>query len=241
MSHLLRLYPRAWRERYGDEMLALLETQPASPLDQLDLIRGALDARLHPQVHGAATIDKETPMNQRILAILAGVGGIAWIVGTVTAVVLPPNTFGDADTSLMRIGVAIGAILIAIALGELGTRTGSSSWTGHAIAIVGVALGLTALLDWPWFMLALIGFPILVVLATTRANLNGRLPGWATGLIVAVSVVALVGMFGTSALVGASTNALFFGFIGVAGLVLAVAARRSPVAPALTAPTQEPA
>ena len=52
MSSLLRLYPQAWRERYGDELLALLQDRPASVTDYFDLIRGALDARLHPQVRG---------------------------------------------------------------------------------------------------------------------------------------------------------------------------------------------
>ena len=28
---LLRLYPRAWRDRYGEEFLALLESCPLSP------------------------------------------------------------------------------------------------------------------------------------------------------------------------------------------------------------------
>ena len=61
MKTLLRLYPRAWRERYGDEMLALLEAQPASLLDRLDLIGGAIDAHLHPQVRGAATPTRSLP------------------------------------------------------------------------------------------------------------------------------------------------------------------------------------
>ena len=46
---LLRLYPRAWRDRYGEELSALIETQ--SPLGLgawLDLLRGALVAHLHP-------------------------------------------------------------------------------------------------------------------------------------------------------------------------------------------------
>ena len=42
----LRLYPAAWRERYGDEMEALLGDLGAAP--RLDLLRGALDAHLHP-------------------------------------------------------------------------------------------------------------------------------------------------------------------------------------------------
>ena len=38
----LRLYPRAWRERYGEEMLALVEEAPARPAVVLDLVRGAV-------------------------------------------------------------------------------------------------------------------------------------------------------------------------------------------------------
>jgi hypothetical protein len=43
---LLRLYPRAWRARYRDEMLAVLEQHGTGWRTRLDLIRGALDAHL---------------------------------------------------------------------------------------------------------------------------------------------------------------------------------------------------
>ncbi|GHO71538.1 hypothetical protein KSC_104300 [Ktedonobacter sp. SOSP1-52] len=45
---LLRLYPRAWRERYEEEMLAVLEQHIITPLTIFDLLLGALDARLDP-------------------------------------------------------------------------------------------------------------------------------------------------------------------------------------------------
>jgi hypothetical protein len=41
---LLRLYPRAWRERYGVEMLAVLEQHDVTLATRLDLLRGAWDA-----------------------------------------------------------------------------------------------------------------------------------------------------------------------------------------------------
>ncbi len=50
MSWLLRLYPRAWRRRYGEEFAALLEQQRLTPRLVLDVLRGALDAHLHPHV-----------------------------------------------------------------------------------------------------------------------------------------------------------------------------------------------
>lgn len=50
MRWLLWLYPRRWRRRYGDEFLAVLEERGLSLLVLLDIVRGALDARLHPQL-----------------------------------------------------------------------------------------------------------------------------------------------------------------------------------------------
>ncbi len=44
---LLALYPAAWRERYAEEFLALLEDYPLSLLGVLDVLLGALDAHLH--------------------------------------------------------------------------------------------------------------------------------------------------------------------------------------------------
>ena len=43
---LVRLYPRAWRERYAAEFDALLDQCLRSPLDVLDVILGAMDAHL---------------------------------------------------------------------------------------------------------------------------------------------------------------------------------------------------
>ncbi|WP_067929194.1 hypothetical protein [Alicyclobacillus shizuokensis] len=47
MHWLLQLYPRAWRERYEQEMLALLEEHKITPVTVLDLLIGALDAHLN--------------------------------------------------------------------------------------------------------------------------------------------------------------------------------------------------
>ena len=47
---LVRLYPQAWRERYGEEFVAILEQRPASGSDLFDVALGAVDAWLRPQV-----------------------------------------------------------------------------------------------------------------------------------------------------------------------------------------------
>jgi hypothetical protein len=45
---LVRLYPRAWRARYGEEFAAVLAERRLSPRTVIDVIAGAADAHLHP-------------------------------------------------------------------------------------------------------------------------------------------------------------------------------------------------
>ena len=49
MTWLLGLYPPRWRRRYGDELRALVASQPFSLHAVIDLIAGAIDAWLEPQ------------------------------------------------------------------------------------------------------------------------------------------------------------------------------------------------
>jgi hypothetical protein len=73
MRRLLRLYPRAWRDRYEAEMQAVLDGIPFSPLAALDLVVCAMDAHLNP---GGARPAPRLPLAARALA-LALVAAIA--------------------------------------------------------------------------------------------------------------------------------------------------------------------
>jgi hypothetical protein len=55
VTWLIRLYPPAWRRRYGRELAELISTQPASFGTAIDLIAAAVDAWLNPQSSTAAT------------------------------------------------------------------------------------------------------------------------------------------------------------------------------------------
>lgn len=55
MTWLIRLYPPAWRRRYGRELAELIATQPASFGTAIDLVAGAVDAWFNPQSSTAAT------------------------------------------------------------------------------------------------------------------------------------------------------------------------------------------
>ncbi len=58
---ILRFYPRLWRERYQDEMMALLEQHVVTPFTLLDLLLGALDAHLDSHYHEPYTLRPVTP------------------------------------------------------------------------------------------------------------------------------------------------------------------------------------
>jgi len=55
VTWLIRLYPPAWRRRYGRELAELLAAQPASFRTAVDLVAGAVDAWLNPQLSTAVT------------------------------------------------------------------------------------------------------------------------------------------------------------------------------------------
>jgi hypothetical protein len=54
VTWLIKLYPPAWRRRYGRELAELIATQPASFGMAVDLIAAAVDAWLNPQSSTAA-------------------------------------------------------------------------------------------------------------------------------------------------------------------------------------------
>ena len=162
MSAILRLYPRAWRERYGDELAALLEEHPASLADQLDLIRGALDARLHPQVPGADVApEQEIPMDRKVLGILAAIGGLVWLGAVASMFILPMGSDGYRQADLAFLGFAASYVLIGVALGLLGTRPGSSQsrTTGYVVVALSVIFAVLGMIPWPIFVIPMFGFP----------------------------------------------------------------------------------
>ena len=99
MSRLVRLYPRAWRARYGDEFAALIAERRPTLADRVDIVRGALDARLHP-LHVVAGPEPQ-PWTHRIPGLLSLSAGLALSVGVVSiASGARDEDWGDAGTLL---------------------------------------------------------------------------------------------------------------------------------------------
>jgi hypothetical protein len=62
---LVWLYPPPWRRRYGDEFLALVEARGLSFGTALDLLGGAFDAWLHPDLGAVpAAVGASSPRNR---------------------------------------------------------------------------------------------------------------------------------------------------------------------------------
>lgn len=72
---LLRLYPLAWRQRYGDEMAALVRNHRWTPSLVVDLIAGAIDAWLNPELI-ASVADGETLESKEHKTMVAKVLGL---------------------------------------------------------------------------------------------------------------------------------------------------------------------
>jgi hypothetical protein len=71
MIWLLRLYPRSWRRRYGGEVAELLSQQAPSLRLALDLVAGAIDARVSPQRH----LERESERAAQV-SVATGTGGV---------------------------------------------------------------------------------------------------------------------------------------------------------------------
>jgi hypothetical protein len=74
MSRFLRLYPAAWRERYDAEFLRVLQERPVRLSSSFDVILGAIDAHLHPELSGGAP----HLWSHRLPGLMATAAGLIW-------------------------------------------------------------------------------------------------------------------------------------------------------------------
>ena len=141
-DRLLRLYPRWWRDRYGDEMTALLEARRLRRRDRVDLVRGAFDAHLRGAEPGT------TPGFAIVAALVAGA---AWtIVGVAsTGGPVPPDWPGYLEATLPIAVVGAVAILVA----SLGVAR--LAWPSNG-ARVELAVALTVVGDLAWIVALLV-------------------------------------------------------------------------------------
>jgi hypothetical protein len=190
MSRLVVLYPAAWRDRYGTELLALLSERPPNLLDRVDLVRGAMDARLHPELTAIGPGSRASGRAGRHSALLAIPGGLLWIaasVGFYGAPLIPALGYKDSGSLLLL--AVLGGLLSSLA--SLGM---ARVWPGRPAVLVNTAIaGLfgAVLLATPWPWLAA-GFYIVLIATMLFGAMVARGIGW-PGLILVICAIVAAG------------------------------------------------
>lgn len=152
MSRLVRLYPAAWRARYGEELAALLEDRPPGPFDVLDLVLGAIDAHLHLSDLGTSEHRKGITMSLRLAGSSAIIGGGLWIIFFAVAAVSYTGVHVDVgvNINLFWFPAALGAgLLLLAALAGLSAfefrEQSRRVWIAFITPAIGIGLVLVAL------------------------------------------------------------------------------------------------
>jgi hypothetical protein len=148
MSTLLDLYPRAWRRRYEAEFRGLLEARPPSARDRLDIVLGAIDARLNPQVDSTdvrAERQAGDPVS-RIAAVVAGLFFSIWSVGVV--IVMVPWESGlspkgpDWLMTVAQLAAVVAPLVAVVATGSIAHRYQDAIGGGGVASAIVLATGL---------------------------------------------------------------------------------------------------
>jgi hypothetical protein len=186
MSRLLNLYPTAWQERYREEMLELLAEHPPTFGDQLDLVLGALDARLNPQVHDRpATTERDLP-GPRPVAVSTGVliGGALWVAGGLALNTAPfSSADGYRESAAATMIFAIAALVSALAAFALAGSSPGLRKSGAAMLVMAPLI----ILPWPIMLIGVFGTAV----ATCAYGIAlVREDGRVIGIVLAIAALA---------------------------------------------------
>jgi len=166
VSRLLRLYPPAWREGYGDEFLALLADRPPSVRESVDIVRGAIDARLDPQLPRT-----RGSTDRRFVAPLVGavLFGAAWLIALNGPVRIDAyGTYRDGAAA-MRFWLT-SMLLLAVGFVSIVNRLPGRARVGRGAAVVAALEALTWSFG-PWVMaaaIAMLGATVVLAVAGLR-------------------------------------------------------------------------
>jgi hypothetical protein len=161
MTWLLKLYPPRWRRRYGEELRSLVGAQHFSVGNTIDVISGAIDAWINPQIMtvvqpAPAAEGEETMLAKTMRFRCAGYGpeitkrdqrkSAAVMLGATVGLSLGwmwlhVRTHGDSYVDSFSLMPLLAALLLSMRYTYLKGRSGPA----QAIFIVGTIAMLTLL------------------------------------------------------------------------------------------------
>lgn len=158
---LLRLYPRAWRERYGEEFLATVGPDAVGPQQVLDMVSGAIDAWLSADVRRATTP-----------ASVARAGGGLMNVKALMACDRKQARYTKRD-ALIGAAVMVGATVILTTMGIFAKRGG---WLVTGETLLNLSFSASLMLSMPFWLMkgqpwkaqgVIMGVMVLLITAAT--------------------------------------------------------------------------
>ncbi len=221
MSWIVRLYPRAWRERYGDEVLALLEDRPPGPRASLDLLFGAMDAHVHHVDGRPRTVG--VPSVAGVLAAVAA--GLVWIVAMACA--LAPAATPSPVTAATLTCAAVLFVVAARSVGRVRSWTGQAARSLSTLGVASMVIGwlglwvasieLCYLMWFLGFVVALVGVAgsAMVTMAMRDRTRMGMVLLVLAAAVQAFTILAMDHDDGRAIMVGAAAVAAAWIRIGV--------------------------
>jgi hypothetical protein len=161
---LLRLYPRAWRDRYADELLAMVGDRPLQLRQIIDLVSGAIDAHLSSDV-------RATTVSRRHAASIEG--GSAVIETWKTVCLHDRRAVVSKRDAWIGAGVMIAC---SIGLSAMGIAFDRAGFETFGEAVKAAAFPVSALLSMPFTFVkgqswraqcVLVGIPLAIVILLT--------------------------------------------------------------------------
>jgi hypothetical protein len=213
----LAFYPIAFRRRYGNEILALVEDSPPSSRTAFDLLRGALVAHARPPAGLAASLSTEDRLRATTSGVLACwiafvAGGFGFYKTT------EDQSFAQAGDTHHALGGAHLAIQALAAFAAIAVVSGAlplvfaavrqSRGAGAVRKSTGLAAGAVATFA--------ISTAALVVFANSAESMRGAVPG------LAFTAWILIGLVSGAVCAFAASSGLFATRVRRRGLVAAL-------------------
>ena len=155
-DRLLRLYPRAWRERYGEEFLEFVGPGRLRLQQVIDIVSGAVDAHLSREVRRSTAPE----------------GGGALMLTSLKAACVRTGPRVTTRDGVIGAAVMIGATIVFVALGTVLKRQG---WESASEVVLSLSYFAALLLTMPFLWLKgkswkvqafFVGVPMLVLIGS---------------------------------------------------------------------------